>query len=147
MFAVTPFLVRYYAVFRDGTPFFKSVSVPWTDAVFATVQIGFQAQCWSCFSGLDVGRSEPAGVFHIQPAKRTLRMSTFVLLVAEIALPMCDKMIWLALFTERRKSGAWTSPLLPAGVPSVTDVISDHIGKNSAGNDISLSVTTIVSTA
>ena len=48
-----------------------------------------------------------ACAFHIQQAKRTLRMSTklafpptFVLPVAEIALPMCHKMVWLALFTE-----------------------------------------------
>ena len=62
-----------------------------------------------------------ACVFHIQPAKRTLRMSTFVLPVAEIvprpAPPMCDEMVWLALFTVQ--SGAWTSPLLSPGVPSV----------------------------
>ena len=60
-----------------------------------------------------------ACAFHIQPAKRTLRMSTFVLPVAEIVLPMCDKMVWLALLTEHRANGAWTSLLLPPGVPSV----------------------------
>ena len=52
-------------------------------------------------------RRWPVGAcaFHIQPAKRSLRMSTklpfpptFVLL--EIALPMCHMMVWLALFTE-----------------------------------------------
>ena len=54
-------------------------------------------------------RRWPVGAcaFHIQPEKLTLRMSTklafpptFVLPVAEIALPMCHKMVWLALFTE-----------------------------------------------
>ena len=29
------------------------------DADFAAVEIGFYAQCWSCFSELDVGWSEP----------------------------------------------------------------------------------------
>ena len=29
------------------------------DADFAAVKIGFYAQCWSCFSELDVGCSEP----------------------------------------------------------------------------------------
>ena len=43
---------RYYAVFRDWTPFLKSVSVPST-------QFFRQVQCWSCFSGLVVGRTEP----------------------------------------------------------------------------------------
>ena len=54
-------------------------------------------------------RRWPVGVCacHIQPAKRTLRMSTkvafpptFVLPVAQIALHMCHKMVWLALFTD-----------------------------------------------
>ena len=41
---------------------------------------------------------------------------------------MCDKMVWLALLTEHRASGAWTSPLLPPGVPSVGIPISDRVG-------------------
>ena len=56
-------------------------------------------------------RRWPVGVcaFHIQLAKRTLRMSTKLafpptfalgLPVAEIALPMCHKMVWLALCIE-----------------------------------------------
>ena len=60
-----------------------------------------------------------ACAFHIQPAKQTLRMSTFVLPVAEIVFLLFDKIVWLALLTEHRASGAWTSPLLPPGVPSV----------------------------
>ena len=49
-----------------------------------------------------------ACAFHSQPAKQNLRMSTklafpptFILPVAKFFLPMCHKMIWLALFTER----------------------------------------------
>ena len=37
------------------------------DADFAAVEIGFYAQCWSCFSELDVGWSEPLLFVHIQP--------------------------------------------------------------------------------
>ena len=64
-----------------------------------------------------------ACAFYIQPAKRTLRMSTFVVPVAEIVLLLCDKMVWLALLTEHRASGAWTSPLLPPRVPSVIALV------------------------
>ena len=70
----------------------------------------------------------PAGAcaFHIQPAKRTLRSSTrtcsfpttFVLPVAEIVNPMCDKMIWLAQFTEWRLG----QPIITTGVPTVSYV-------------------------
>ena len=52
---------------------------------------------------------------------------TFVLPVAEISLSMCDKMIWLALFTVLQ-SGAWTSPILPTGVPTVSTI---QFGTNS----------------
>ena len=69
-----------------------------------------------------------ACAFHIQLAKRTLRMSTFVLPFAEIVLLLCDKMVWLALLTEHRSSGAWTSPLLPTGVPSV--IVLVRIGQS-----------------
>ena len=69
-----------------------------------------------------------ACAFYIQPAKRTLRMSTFVLPVAEIVLLLCDKMVWIALLTEHRASGAWTSPLLPPGVPSV--IVLVRIGQS-----------------
>ena len=68
-----------------------------------------------------------ACAFHIQPVKRTLRMNTFVLPVAEIVL-LCDKMVWLALLTEHCASGAWTSPLLPPGVPSV--IVLVRIGQS-----------------
>ena len=49
-----------------------------------------------------------ACVFHIQPAKRTLRMSTklaflptFILPVAEIVPPLCDRMLWLSYSTSK----------------------------------------------
>ena len=79
------------------------------DAVFAadgSVQIGFYTQCWSmvmCFSGLDVGRWEPV-LFILNRQNELSTKSafppTFVLPVAEIALPVCHKMVWLALSTE-----------------------------------------------
>ena len=56
------------AVLGDITQFFE-LPLRWdavlqirqcpADAVFAAVQISLKAQCWSCFSGLVVGRSEP----------------------------------------------------------------------------------------
>ena len=67
-------------------------------------------------------RRWPVGAcaFHIiQPAKRTLRMSIFVYQLEKLSSLMCDKMVWLALLIEHHASGAWTSPLLPPGVPSV----------------------------
>ena len=69
-----------------------------------------------------------ACVFHIQPAKWTLRMSTFVLPVAEIVPPPCATRFWLALFTERHVISAWTSPWLPPGVPSV--IVLGKTGQN-----------------
>ena len=49
-------------------------------------------------------------------------LPTFILPVAEIVPPMCDRMLWLALFTEQ-----WLDqPIIP-----YRGVISDHVGKNS----------------
>ena len=79
-----------------------------------------------------------ACAFHIQPpAKRTLRMSTFVLPVLEkLSSLMCDKMVWLALLTEHHTSSAWTSPLLPPVMPSVMPSVCDHVGKNRAKQEM-----------
>ena len=51
---------------------------------------------------------------------------------------MCDKMVWLALFTEGHAGGAWTSPLLPPGMPYIyiSDAISDRVGKNRTKQEI-----------
>ena len=81
----------------------------------------------SLSAGLDVGRSEPV-LFIFNRQNELLRMSTFVLPVAEIVLLLCDKMVWIALVTERRASGAWTSLLLPPGVPSV--IVLVRIGQS-----------------
>ena len=63
-------------------------------------------------------RRWPVGacVFHIQPAKWAL---SFYQLQKLSPPSMCDKIVWLAHFTERRVISAWTSPWLPPGVPSV----------------------------
>ena len=49
-------------------------------------------------------------------------LPTFILPVAEIVPPMCDRMVWLALFTEQR---------LDQPIISYRGAISDHVGKNS----------------
>ena len=81
-----------------------------------------------------------ACVFHIQPAKWTLRMSTFVLPVTEIVPPppppMCDKIVGLALFTERRVISAWTSPCMITSRGAISDAISDRVGKNRTKQEI-----------
>ena len=55
---VTAVFGRYYAFFSRWDAVLQIRQRP-VDAVFAAVQIGFYAHCWSCFSGLDIGRSEP----------------------------------------------------------------------------------------
>ena len=73
------------------------------------------------FSGLDVGQSEP--VFFIFNQQNELCanehkvafLPTFILPVAEIVPPMCDRMVWLALFTEQRLD----QPIIPAHFPNV----------------------------
>ena len=73
-----------------------------------------------------------ACAFHIQPAKPTLRppstklafLPAFVLQVAPP--PMCDTMLWLALFAERRLD----QPIIPYR-GTISDDISDRVGKNS----------------
>ena len=64
-------------------------------------------------------------VFHMQPAKRTLRMSTFVLPVAEIA-SMCDKMVYRARLAY---------PIITSR-GAISDAISDHVGKNRAKQEM-----------
>ena len=49
-------------------------------------------------------------------------LPTFILPVAEIVPPMCDRILWLALFTEQRLD----QPIIP-----YRGAISDHVGKNS----------------
>ena len=102
--ACSPFFCDNTRFFSVGAPCVKSASVTGrsfcrsSNRLLDSVLVMFlRARRWL------VG----ACAFHIQPAKRTLRMSTklpfpptFVLPVAEIALPMCHKMVWLALFTE-----------------------------------------------
>ena len=72
-----------------------------------------------------------ACAFHSQPAKPTLRPSTklavlptFVLQVAPP--PMCDGMLWLALFAEQRLD----QPIIPYR-GAISDDTSDRVGKNS----------------
>ena len=82
-----------------------------------------------------------ACVFHIQPAKRTLRMSTKLAFLPRLLsfyqlqklFPPCatGRFGWHCL-----QSSDWTSPLFPTGVPSVIVLvkIASHSGK--AGDDI-----------
>ena len=74
-----------------------------------------------------------ACVIHIQPAKRTLRMCTKLAFLLPTYFyftscrncpppPMCDRMLWLALFTEQ-----WLDqPIIP-----YRGAISDPVGKTS----------------
>ena len=48
----------WYAVGTRPDAVFPILQRP-VHADFAAVEIGFYAQCWSCFSELDVGWSEP----------------------------------------------------------------------------------------
>ena len=87
-------------------------------------------------------RQVGACVFHIQRAKRTLQMSTKLAFLPTFILPgtscrncppsKCNRMLWLALFTEQRLD----QPIIPYGVPSVIMLvkIASHSGK--AGDDI-----------
>ena len=86
-------------------PFFQSISVPWasgrsfcaiSNRLLGSMLVMFlRGTLWSVW----------ACAFHIQLAKRTLRTSTNVashlLSFIKIVPPMCDEMVWLALFTER----------------------------------------------
>ncbi len=96
----------------DNTRCFQrpvAVSVPWTKFLPSSNRLLGSMLVIFLRGGL---RPVGACAFLIQPAKRTLRSSTktcsfpttFVLglPVAEIVNPMCDKMIWLAQFTEWR---------------------------------------------
>ena len=73
---------------------------------------------------------------------------SFTRTLQKVCPPMCDNMVWLALFTERRASGAWTSPLLGS---TSSGAISDRVGNNRTKQEITsdclMSVATIVSTA
>ena len=99
------------------------------DAVFTTVQIGFHAHFWSCFSGLDDGRSEPVlFIFNRQ-------MSTFVLPVAEIVLPRVpqnglDRTAYRAP-RERRLD----KPIITSR-GAISHAISDRVGKNRAKQEM-----------
>ena len=51
--------VSLAGVLQDAVGRVFSILQRLVDADFAAVEIGFYAQCWSCFSELDVGWSEP----------------------------------------------------------------------------------------
>ena len=117
---------RYYAVFGESVSFpclrqsnRFLLEVPWLGSLLVMF---LRARRW------------PVGpcVFHIQPAKRTLRMSTFVLPVAGYCPPhVRQDGLARTVYRVRRASDAWTSPLLPPGVPSVMSSVI-RVGKNRA---------------
>ena len=115
------------------------------DAVFAPVQIGFYAQSWSYFSGVDFGRSEHVLFIFKWQNELCDRVGsfppTFVLQVADIVLPMCDKMVWLAVFTERYLS----QPIITYRGAKLSTV--SRVGKHSQSlsQTVKLPVATIVS--
>ena len=127
VFELTAFLCDILRVFSRWDAVSQTVSVPWTDFCGSSNRfLGSMLVMFLRARHWQVG----ACVIHIQPAKRTLRMSTklaflptFILPVAEIVPPpMCDRMLRLALFTEQRLD----QPISP-----YRGVISDRVGKTS----------------
>ena len=98
-------------------------------------------------------RRWPVGAcaFHIQPAKRTLRMSSFVLPVGEIVLPHVRQNGLARTAYRAPRERRLDYPIITSS-GAISDAISDRVGKNRAKQEMtsycdnSLSVETIVST-
>ena len=76
-----------------------------------------------------------ACAFHIQPAKRTLRMSTFVLPVAEIVLPHVRQNGLACTAYRAPRERRLDYPIITSR-GAISDAISDRVGKNRAKQEM-----------
>ena len=76
-----------------------------------------------------------ACAFHIQPAKRTLRMSTLVLPVAEIVLPHVRQNGLACTAYRAPRERRLDYPIITSR-GAISDAISDRVGKNRAKQEM-----------
>ena len=99
--------------------FLKSISVLWTQFCDSSNRLlGSLLVMFLRATGLDVGRLEPV-LFIFNRQNKLCEWALSFYQLQKLSPFLCDKMVWIALLTKHRESGAWTSPLLPSGVPSV----------------------------
>ena len=98
------------------------------DADFAAVEIGFYAQCWSCFSELDVGWSEPfLFIFNRQNELRESQTGADV--TSDWQLKHCDTFCSMAYIFK----GHLNRPL-SRRLDRCDRVIQDEVGDSIRGN-------------